>query len=291
MNSRRRFSTFNIAHLTFWVFAITIVLPFRVEAAKPAPTSSFVIDLESNMTRTSTRAEVVRPIASLTKLMAMMVVLDTKVNLNRTIAYDPNKHYAYRNWTNFYRGDRLSGQSLLHLTLTGSQNITARMLVGLSGLSGKEAVRRMNVKAKSLGLTQTIFVDVHGLSLKNVSTAPEVARMFTAALEYPDIAAALGKGMATVKITSAKGRARMLTFAHTNVLLKQKQQFATEASKTGYLDEAGDALAMRVRDPKTGHRFIVVTLGEPRQNPRFAIAKELALQSIQSQRIAGITPE
>ncbi|MDP3771622.1 MAG: hypothetical protein Q8R16_04945, partial [bacterium] len=92
---------------------------------------------------------------------------------------------------------------------------------------------------------------------------------------------------ATVTIAPKNGKSRPLTFTHTNVLLTQWQHFATEASKTGYLDEAGDALAMRVRDPETGHRYIIVTLGEPRRAPRFAIAQRLADAAVGAARIAG----
>ena len=112
--------------------------------------------------------------------------------------------------------------------------------------------------------------------------------MFEAALQYSDIADALGRASARVRIVTRRGQERTGMFSHTNVLLKRKQPFAVEASKTGYLDEAGDAIAMRIRDPKSGKQFIVVTLGEPRRNPRFAIAKRLANAAIRSERIASV---
>ncbi|MBI4142699.1 D-alanyl-D-alanine carboxypeptidase, partial [Candidatus Uhrbacteria bacterium] len=255
---------------------------------KPSAPSSYVVDLDANVVRAAERAEIVRPIASLTKLMTAMVLLDAHADLGRTVAYDPKRHYAYRNWMWFRTGDRLTGRDLLLTTLVGSQNITARMLADVARIPESTVVARMNAKAQSLGLVQTRFVDVHGLSPKNISTAGEVARMFEVALTYPDIADVLGRGSARVTITPKRGKARTALFSHTNVLLKRTQRFATEASKTGYLDEAGDALAMRVRDPKSGHRFIVVTLGEPRRNPRFSIAKRLAEAAVHTQQIARV---
>lgn len=250
----------------------------------PSAPSTFVSDERGRVVR-SERAEVVRPIASLTKLMTAMVLLDAGADLERTVAYDPKRHYAYKNWMRFTRGDQLRGRDLFLATLVGSQNIPARMLVNLTPHSESQFVERMNAKAASLGLTQAKFVDVHGLSSKNVSTAPEIARLFDAALEYPDITDALGRLEATVTWRTRRGNVQERLFHHTNTLVARWQQFATEASKTGYLDEAGDVIAMRIRDPRSGRRFSVVTLGEPRQYPRFKIAKRIAETAVGSARV------
>jgi D-alanyl-D-alanine carboxypeptidase len=218
--------------------------------------------------------------------MTAMVLLDAGADLERTVAYDPKRHYAYKNWMRFTRGDQLRGRDLFLATLTGSQNITARMLVDLTSYTEPQFVERMNIKASSLGLAQTRFVDVHGLGAKNVSTASEVARMFEVALTYPDIRDALSKPEATVTWRTRRGKSQERLFHHTNTLMTRWQRFATEASKTGYLDEAGDTIAMRIRDPRSGRRFTVVTLGESRRYPRFRLAKRLAEQVIGTQRIA-----
>lgn len=257
-----------------------------VARARPSAPSVFVFDEGGGMVVKSERAELVRPIASLTKLMTAMVLLDAGADLERTVAYDPKRHYAYKNWMRFTRGDQLRGRDLFLATLVGSQNITARMLVDLTPHTEPEFVRRMNTKAASLGLTQTRFVDVHGLDAKNISTAPEITRLFDAALEYPDIVDALGRPEATVAWRTRRGKTQERLFHHTNTLLTRWQRFAIEVSKTGYLDEAGDTLAMRIRDPRNGRRFIVVTLGEPRRSPRFVLAKQLAERAIRTSRIA-----
>ncbi|MBI4449877.1 D-alanyl-D-alanine carboxypeptidase [Candidatus Uhrbacteria bacterium] len=254
---------------------------------KPSAPSSFVLDLSTETVQVSDRAELVRPIASLTKLMTAMVLLDAKADLERTVTYDSKRHYAYKNWMKFGRGDTLRGRDLFLAMLVGSQNIPARMLVNLTPMSETQFIAAMNAKARSLGLAQTRFHDVHGLSPKNVSTAPEVARLLDIALTYPDIQDALGRSEATVAWQTRRGKRQERLFHHTNTLLQREQRFATEASKTGYLDEAGDTIAMRIRDPKSGHQFIVVTLGEPRRALRFPLAKRLADRVMGSQRIAG----
>lgn len=258
-----------------------------VARARPSAPSVFVFDEGSGVVVKSERAEVVRPVASLTKLMTAMVLLDAGADLERTVAYDPKRHYAYKNWMRFTRGDQLRGRDLFLATLVGSQNIPARMLVDLTPYSEPEFVARMSEKVASLGLTQTRFVDVHGLSSKNVSTAPEIARLLDAALEYPDIADALGRSEATVAWRTRRGKVQERLFHHTNTLVAKWQRFATEASKTGYLDEAGDTIAMRIRDPRSGQRFTVVALGEARQYPRFRLAKRLAESVVGSPRIAS----
>jgi len=272
-----------------------LLLPVPVAAAKmvvgpqrPAP-STYVRDLSTDEVRVNERAELVRPIASLTKLMTAMVLLDARANLGRTVSYNPARHAAYRNWMRFARGDRLRGRDLLLAMLAGSQNIPARMLVDLTPYSEGVFVQRMNAKAAALGLVQTRFVDVHGLSPKNVSTAAEVTRMFDAALTYPDIRDALGRAEVQMVWQTRRGRKREHLFHHTNPLLARRQRFATEASKTGYLDEAGDAIAMRIRDEHTGHRYLIVTLGEPRQRPRFSIAKRLADAAVSASRISSVS--
>ncbi|MDO8599110.1 MAG: serine hydrolase [bacterium] len=267
-----------------------LVLPSQAWGAKAprvAPPSTYVLDLEADAVRVSERTELVRPIASLTKLMTAMVLLDTRADLERSIAYDPKRHYAYKNWMHFVAGDRLRGRDLLLASLVGSQNIPPRMLVDLTRYAEAEFVAAMNAKAKTLGLTHTAFVDVHGLSPSNVSTASEVAQLLRAGLRYADIRDALGRPSSEVMITSRRGKERVAFFHHTNTILQRRQRFATEASKTGYLHEAGDTIAMLIRDPASGRRFIVVTLGEPRRNPRFAIAKRLSDAAVRSIRAAG----
>lgn len=268
---------------------ILLAMPLagHTAAAKLRAPSSYVFDLQSNAMRTATRAEIVRPIASLTKLMTAIVLLDARADLEKKVVYDPKKHAAYKNWMKFRKGDRLSGRDLFYATLIGSQNITARMLMALTPYTEQDFVARMNAKARSLGLTQTAFVDVHGLSPKNVSTAAEVARLFEIALGYSDIADVLARPSAKVVITSSRGVSRVLNFSHTNPLLAKRQPFATEASKTGYLNEAGDAIAMLVRDPRSSRKFTIVTLGESRRSPRFSLAKRLAAQVTAAVRTAG----
>lgn len=258
-----------------------------VVRVRPSAPSSYVLDLETHGVRVSERAELVRPVASLTKLMTAMVLLDAGADLERTVAYDPKHHAAYRNWMRFARGDQLHGRDLFLTMLVGSQNIPARMLVDLTPYSEAEFVQQMNEKGASLGLAQTRFVDVHGLSSKNVSTASEIARLFEIALAYPDIRDALSRSETTITWRTRRGTPQERMFHHTNPLLTRWQRFATEASKTGYLDEAGDTIAMRVRDARSGRRYLVVTLGEPRWSPRFRLAKRLAEAAIRTARIAG----
>lgn len=275
---------------------VVLVLPLVAHAKSPKramkpsplpPPSTYVLDLEAQTVRVSERAELVRPIASLTKLMTAMVLLDAGADLERTVGYDPKRHAAYRNWMRFARGDELRGRDLFLAMLVGSQNIPARMLVDFTPYDEREFVDRMNVKAAGLGLVQTRFTDVHGLSAKNVSTAAEIARLFDVALTYPDIQDALGRSEATITWRTRRGATQERLFHHTNTMLTRWQRFATEASKTGYLDEAGDTIAMRVRDARSGRRYLIVTLGESRRNPRFQIAKRLAESVMGTAHIAA----
>jgi serine-type D-Ala-D-Ala endopeptidase (penicillin-binding protein 7) len=277
--------SFRSAYFVVGVAVLAVfIAPAQVFAASEA-VSIYGVELGTGRVQVASHAGEVRPIASLTKLATAMALLDSGIDLEESIRYDPKRHSAYRNWLRFQQGDELRGRDVWYLFLVGSQNIPARMLVDLTALSEEEIIAAMNANVQRLGLAATRFVDVHGLSPENVSTAAEIARLFETALTYPDIADALKRRAATIAVQSPNGALRELTFRHTNVLLRDWQSFATEASKTGYLDEALDCLATLVRDPATGKRFVMVVLGEARTQQRFRKARSIMNQLIDAPSI------
>lgn len=240
------------------------------------PTKSYVIfDRKNESISAGKNPYDVRPIASLTKLMTAMVAIDEGFDLSLTTKYNHKKHWAYRNYMRLRTGDILNNRDLWYSMLTGSMNVPARMIVDSTGLSEKEFIKKMNEKAMNLGLADTQFVDVHGLSPKNVGSASSMAKLLDFSLMYSDIKRALSmKSYAFDEVVSVDRRYHH-QFRHTNMMLRRKGlSIAVNASKTGYLHESGPCLAFETT--LTHGNYIIVTLGESSWWRRHREPKRLA---------------
>ncbi len=200
--------------------------------------------------------DAVVPIASLTKLLTAMVVLDARQDMGETLQVtaedvDRLKHSASR----VPVGARMSRRDALALALISSENRAASALArsypgGLEGFA-----RAAQAKLAALGLNQSRVVEPTGLSPANVSTAKEMARLAAAAARYPQIAEISSQAKAKV---SVNGRVRELR--NTNHLVGGKG-WDIRLSKTGYTEEAGRCLTMRLRTEGKGVRhFVTVVL-------------------------------
>ena len=208
------------------------------------------------------------PIASLTKLTSAMVLLDNGLDFDGVVAYDKEKHYAYRNYMKFAQGDEIAVRDLWYSMLTGSMNIPVRMMVEYQGYTDEQFVGMMNEKAKSLGLTATEYYDVSGLDDRNVSNAFEISRVLHAALQYPEIADGLSRAHYSFEEVMSNNKSVKHYFTHTNILMRKKTSFDIVASKTGYTYEAGPCIAMQVVG-SDGKAYYVVTLGESSYYKRY----------------------
>jgi len=183
-------------------------------------------------------ADAVLPIASITKLMTAMVILDRGLDLEEKIALnreDAVSRSRLRNGLSLTRGD------LLLLALMASENRAAAAL-GRSYPGGLEAfVDAMNEKAAALEMNDTRFVEPTGLSPANVSTASDLAKLVGAAHDYALIREYSTKGRATVHASG-----RPLRYGNTNNLVRSRY-WDIDLSKTGYISEAGRCLVMHVR--------------------------------------------
>ena len=183
----------------------------------------------------------VMPIASITKLMTAMVVLDASLPLEETIVIDRAdvdgiKHTASR----LRVGAQLSRGDLMRLGLMSSENRAAAALGrtypgGTAGL-----VAAMNAKARELGMQKSHFADATGLSSQNVSSAEDLARMVRAASGYPLIREYTTAPVHQVVLSDG----RVLDYQNSNGLVKNKR-WTIGLSKTGYLNEAGRCLVLK----------------------------------------------
>ncbi|MEJ2247819.1 MAG: serine hydrolase, partial [Acidobacteriota bacterium] len=200
----------------------------------------------------SKKAGDVMPIASITKLMTAMVLLDSGINMGMPITIEETDKDKLRySRSNLKVGTRLSRMQALLLALMASENRAAHALARTYPGGTEEFVRAMNRKAQALGLTETRFKDSSGLSGGNVSSAQDLCSLVNAAYRYTLI-----RDFSTRKEFTFKNGRRMFRFVNTNSLVRNAG-WDIGLSKTGYIQESGRCLVMQtsLRD-----RHIVIVL-------------------------------
>lgn len=203
---------------------------------------ALVADQGSGEVLFAKNADAVLPIASITKVMTSMVVLDAGLPLDETLEIGTEDIDTEKGSRSRLRpGTRLTRGEMLHLALMASENRAAHAL-GRHYPGGLEAfVVAMNVKARQLGMMSSRFTDPTGLSGRNVSTARDLARMLQTAYDYP-----LVREYSTSPELQVPGGAdRPLIFRNTNRLIDQAS-WSIGLQKTGYISEAGRCLVMQV---------------------------------------------
>jgi D-alanyl-D-alanine endopeptidase (penicillin-binding protein 7) len=203
--------------------------------------SALVLDAKGNLIY-GKDVDTVRPIASITKLMTAMVVLDANLDLNEHITItEEDRDHLRMTGSRLRVGATLPRRDLLLLALMSSENRAAAAL-GRTYPGGKATfVEQMNSKAASLDMHSSQFADPAGLDGHNVSTASDLAKMLRAAREYPLITEATTTANSEVTPYTQHGP---LTFNNTNRLLKSAD-WHIGLSKTGYINEAGRCLVMQ----------------------------------------------
>ena len=214
---------------------------------------ALVQDASSGETLIGKNLGVVLPIASITKLMTAIVILDARLDLGLRVAIsDEDYDHVKGTRSRLRAGSVLTRDDLLLLALMSSENRAAAAL-GRTYPGGTAAfVGAMNARARALGMQDTRFVDPTGLDSGNVSSAQDLARLVVAAHEYPLIGQYSTRESAKIEIFG-----RPQGFRNTNGLVRSAK-WDIGLSKTGYISEAGRCLVMRVR--MASRELIVVLL-------------------------------
>jgi serine-type D-Ala-D-Ala endopeptidase (penicillin-binding protein 7) len=206
--------------------------------------SALVMDINTGKTLYQKNPAQVRPIASLTKLMTALVVLDARQNLNQTLTIDQNDRDNIKHTYSRVRfGTKVSRRDALHLALMSSENRMASALARHYPGGRSAFIRAMNNKARQLGMRNSRFYDSTGLSTRNVSTARDLAKLITAAYRQPLIRQFTQDTNKEMRFSTP---AYSLMFNNTNPLVKNPD-WDVRLSKTGYTDEAGRCLLMRAK--------------------------------------------
>jgi len=228
--------------------------------------SVLILDASSGETLFSRNAAMVTPIASITKLMTAMVVLDRGLNMNERITISEEDMDSLKFTRSRLRpGATLTREELILLALMSSENRAATAL-GRTYPGGMPAfVAAMNAKAKSLGMADSSFHDPSGLSPLNVSSAPDLARLVKAAHAYPVIREYSTRDRAQVSVLG-----RLLNYRNTNALIRAGN-WDIGLQKTGFINEAGRCLVMRARIASKD--LVMVLLDSVGMNSRITDAK------------------
>jgi D-alanyl-D-alanine endopeptidase (penicillin-binding protein 7) len=209
---------------------------------------SWLVADESGKIIQSQNIDQQRSIASISKLMTVMVVLDKQQDLNETIG-------------------KFTRQQLIDMALVKSDNQAARTLCENYPEGTPACIRAMNVKADFLGMPNTNFIEATGLSVMNVSTARELIKLVQAASQYPEINHAAETSEVKIKI-----RNKWFIFHNTNPIIGKRHKFIV--SKTGYINASGGCIVMML-DTDIGRRIVVV-LGSKNTRTRIPEAEFIA---------------
>lgn len=184
------------------------------------------------------------PIASVTKLMTAMVILDAELSLDEKIEIiKADRDMRRLTGSRLRLGSSLTRGELLTLALMSSENRAAAAL-GRTYPGGTEAfVEAMNYKAAELGMSQSSFADPAGLDAGNVASAQDLASMVLAAMQYPAIREATTRSRIEVRPYKKLGPLR---YGNTNRLLRN-DHWDIQISKTGYINESGRCLVMHTQ--------------------------------------------
>jgi len=204
--------------------------------------SALVIDQDGGDALFQKNASAIAPIASITKLMTAMVVLDSEPNLQATITISDDDIDLLRgSRSRLNVGAVMARETALLLALMSSENRAAHALARHYPGGIEAFLAAMNIKAQALGMSDTRFEDPTGLTSNNVSTARDLAKMVAVAHRYPLIREWSTTPEAVVEVSG-----RDLAFHNTNPLVKSAA-WDVGLSKTGYIHEAGKCLVMQAR--------------------------------------------
>ncbi len=231
--------------------------------------SALLIDYSNGNVLYSKNSDKKRSVASLSKLVTAMVLLDHKVNLDSVVAIS-KADARNSSKSRLRRGYELTIRDLLHASLLSSDNRAARVLARATSGSIKAFAVEMNKKMKELGLKNTVFYEPSGLDKRNVSTAVEIAKILQYSYEYPLIKKITQKKNYYVKVKNKKNK--KLQMVNTNRIIHSK--YKVLAGKTGYIKASDYCLTTLVKNKK-GEKLTLVILGVPGDKLRFKEARKL----------------
>lgn len=236
-----------------------------------------VADYDTEEILTAKNIDEVRPMASFTKLMTGYLLFKKGINIDGKTTYQSDRHKAVYNNFRIVDGEQIYNKDLLNSLLVSSINTAAKMLVNYVEPNETTFIESMNNQVQDWNLKNTKFTDVSGCDIGNITTARE----YMTILKNISVNADMKKYLSTKyyeydEIKDLDGKPRHYDYNSNELLNKSGLPFEIIISKTGYLDEAGAGLAMIVERKTDNKKFIIITMGNPDYNNRFAEPERLA---------------
>lgn len=219
----------------------TTAAPRDTSQLRIASGSAMVIDLQTDKVIYASNPDVIVPIASVTKLMTGLIVLDAKQNMDEyisvTISQTPEMKGVF---SRVKLNSELSRREMLQIALMSSENRAAASLAHHYPGGYAAFIAAMNAKARALGMTSTHYVEPTGLSEHNVSTARDLSKLLQAARKYPMLSE-----LSTTKEKTVTFRrpSYSLGFHNTDHLIN-KADWDIKLTKTGFTNQAGHCLVL-----------------------------------------------
>ena len=225
----------------FLIFALAALAPLSSKAATISAKSWLIADGDGNILEAE-NVYVQQPIASITKLMTAMVVLDANESLQQPL----NKKF---------RGLTVTREQLINLAVIRSDNQAARMLCEVYHRGYQTCIEDMNHKSKILGMSETEFYDSSGLDNRNVSTPRDLIKLLIAAERYKEIVHASNQAVGELIRKKKKNKFVKFRYTNTNPLVSK---YNVLVSKTGYVRASGGCLVMSVMIKNQKRLFVVL---------------------------------
>ncbi len=202
---------------------------------------ALVLDQSNSEVLFEKNANVALPIASITKMMTGLVVVEAGLDMDEVLTVtDEDVDRAKFSSSRLKVGDQLTRRNMLHIALMSSENRAASAL-GRHYPGGLPAfVAAMNAKAQALGMHDTRYVDSSGLSKQNVASARDLARLALAAYEHPIL-----REFSTDPKAVVERNGRPVQFGTTNGLVTPNSGWEIGLQKTGFINEAGRCVMMQ----------------------------------------------
>jgi serine-type D-Ala-D-Ala endopeptidase (penicillin-binding protein 7) len=256
------------ARTLFSLLLVFFCLACMAGAPEVRSRSVLVLDRADGKVLFAREADQAVPIASITKLMTALVVLDARQPLDEKLTVSAQDRIHGRGAASRIPvGAVLTRSDLLRLALMSSENRAAHVL-GRSFPGGETAfVRAMNEKAAQLGMSRARFIDPAGLSGDNVASARDVSRLVMAASQHPQI-----REFSTAEKHAVTLGRHHVEFRNTDSLVRDSA-WEVAVQKTGYLTEAGKCLALQARI--RGRDVVIVLLNSWGKYTRVADARRI----------------
>ncbi len=229
---------------------------------------AYVMDQNTRTPLFDKNSQAVLPIASITKLMTAMVVLDADLPLDEVLEVThKDRDYEKGTGSRLTVGSCLSREDMLHIALMASENRAAAALSRYYPGGRAAFIAAMNRKARALGMADTYFADSTGLTSRNVSSARDLAKMVRAAYQYPLI-----RMFSTDREHIVFTGHKTLAYHNTNALTASNA-WEIGVQKTGFINEAGKCLVMQAT--LQNHPLIIVLLDSAGKYSRVGDAQRI----------------